>query len=126
MAVMFGSIRRGATLVGVAAMMCAITTTAFAATPSVTFERNAGTARFGNDWMAARWHVADGHLRDLTFRDRVNDVDIDVDTPFALVMDDDSRLGPDAMHLASQPEVVTLNADHDAARLSEREPSRAV
>ena len=83
-------------------------------------------SQFGNDVVAATWHVQGGALSGLLVNDARNHATIAVTDPFSLTFKDGSTLATGDFHLQGALREVALPVDAKASRLAERIPGKAV
>lgn len=76
--------------------------------------------QFGNATVHLAWQQHDGHLAQVQVVDQANGRTLQVDAPFALTLEDGTRLTPAELTLAGAPRASTLPGDPKAARLAER------
>jgi len=78
--------------------------------------------QFGNAAIGLEWQEQDGHLTAMRLVDQANGRTVQVGAPFALTLDDGTRLSAEQLTLDGAVRTRTLAGDPKATRLAERRP----
>ena len=84
----------------------------------VTLLRRGESFSLGNAAISARWSVAKGMLSGLVIRDRMHEMDIRVDEPFRILLNDGTILDASNLKLAGDVRITHMTPAQDAPRFA--------
>ena len=81
---------------------------------------NHGRYSLGNQAIAGKWNLDDGHITGFAVEDRWNGKTVHFLSPFAILLSDGNIANAASLHVEGNPELQALNADAQALRASDR------